>query len=157
MMIEVLHQLDEYLQLLHSFQKDNQLVPILKRDTKSAHCPHCGHLSHRPHSSYTRIIHDLPVGNQEVILIIQLHKWFCDQNHCATKIFTERLGWLSPYRRKTQRLEDALRTLAFFMSCLQAEKESQRLHMPVSHDCLLDLVKNIPIPETITTSPFCSY
>lgn len=156
-MIEILHQLDDHLQLLHFFQEDNQLIFVLKRDTQSTKCPHCGHLSHRPHSSYTRIIHDLPIGNQEVILMIQLHKWFCDQNNCTIKVFTERLSWLNPYRRKTQRLEDTLRTLAFSMSCLQAEKVCQRLHMPVSHDCLLELVKNTPIPEIVTVSPFCSH
>jgi hypothetical protein len=69
-MFEVLFQLDEHLRLLSSYQDDNRLTFVLKRETKSAPCPHCGHLSHRPHSFYTRIIHDLPVGDQEVILII---------------------------------------------------------------------------------------
>ena len=154
-MIEVLFQLDEHLQLLSSYQDDNSLTFVLKRETKSAPCPHCGYFSHRPHSSYTRIIHDLPVSDQEVILIIHLHKWFCDQTDCTAKIFTERLPWLSPYRRKTKRLEEILRTLAFSMSCLQAEKVCQRLHIPVSHDSLLDLIKNTSIPEAEETSPFC--
>ena len=64
MMIENLHQLDDHLQLLHFFQEDNQLIFVLKRDTQSTKCHHCRHLSHCPHSSYTRIIHDLPIGNQ---------------------------------------------------------------------------------------------
>ena len=35
MMIEILHQLDDHLQLLHFFQEDNQLIFVLKRDTQS--------------------------------------------------------------------------------------------------------------------------
>lgn len=156
-MIEILYQLDEHLQFISSCQEANQLTFVLKRETKSASCPHCGHLSHSPHSTYIRTIHDLPVGDQSVILIIQLHKWFCNQTDCTTKIFTERVPWLSPYRRKTKRLEDTLLTIAFSMSCLQAEKVCQRLHMPTSHDSLLDLIKYTSVTEIADTSPFCGH
>lgn len=78
----------------------NILHLSLKRVTKLASCPCCVHPSHQPHNSYTRIIHDLPICDKEVILIIQLHKWFCNQTNCSTKIFTERLPWLDPYRKK---------------------------------------------------------
>ncbi|HHY72043.1 MAG TPA: transposase family protein [Bacillus bacterium] len=156
-MIEILHRLDRNLKLLYSFQGENRLTLILELETKSAACPYCGHFSSRPHSSYTRSVHDLPIHDQEISLIIHLHKWFCDQESCPTKVFTERLNWLSPYRRKTIRLEETLRTLAFSMSCLQAEKVCHRLHMPASHDALLNLIKSTDIQSEHEDSPFCSY
>jgi hypothetical protein len=90
-------------------------------------------------------------------MIIHLHKWFCDNVDCSTKIFTERLTWLSPYRRKTNRMEKILRTLTFSMSCLQAEKVCRRLHMPTSHDTLLNLIKKTDIQSDYEDSPFCSH
>lgn len=89
-------------------------------------------------------------------MVIQLHKWFCDNVDCSKKIFTERLTWLSPYRRKTNRLEETLRTLAFSMSCLQAEKVCHCLHMPTSHDTLLNLIKKADIQSDYENTPFCS-
>jgi transposase len=71
-MNEILQQLDTNLNLLSSIQEDNRVTVVFKLETKSAVCPFCGHLSHRPHSSYTRVVHDLPIYDQEVTLIIQL-------------------------------------------------------------------------------------
>lgn len=155
-MIDILQKLDENLQFIHSYQEDNHLIFLFKLQTMSARCPSCGHLSVRPHSYYTRVVRDLPIQDQDVTLLIQLHKWFCDQNECQTKIFTERLEWLKPFHRKTNRLEEVLRTLAFSMSCLQAEKVCQRLHMPTSHDALLSLIKKTPVQPEHEDSPFCS-
>lgn len=156
-MNKILQQLDKNLNLLSSIQEDNRIILVFKLETKSAICPFCGHISHRPHSSYTRVVHDLPIYDQEVTLFIHLHKWFCDNGECSKKVFTERLHWLSPYRRKTIRLEEALRTLAFSISCLQAEKVCHRLHMPVSHDVLLNLIKKTNIKSDFESSPFCSH
>ncbi|HHW39010.1 MAG TPA: transposase family protein [Bacillales bacterium] len=122
-MIEILQRrLDMNLKLLHSFQEDHRLTIILELETKSTACPYCGHFSTRPHSSYIRSVHDLPIHDQEITLIIHLHKWFCDQK-----------------------------------SCLQAEKVCHRLHMPASHDTLLNLIKNTEIQSDHENSPFCSH
>lgn len=103
-----------------------------------------------------RIVQDLLINDREVPLFIHSHKWFCDQNDCDTKIFTERIPWLKPHRRKTQRLEDLLRTLAFSMSCLQTEKVCGLLHISISHDALLDLIYKTPVQPKEEKSLFCS-
>lgn len=156
-MMDILQKLDENLQLIHSYQEDNHLTFILKLQSKSAACPICGHLSFRPHSSYTRVVHDLPLQDSDVTLIIQLHKWFCDQESCQSKVFTERIPWLKPYHRKTDRLEEVLRTLAFSMSCLQAEKVCKQLHIPTSHDTLLSIIRKTSINNEREDSPFRRY
>ncbi|MBB6448033.1 transposase family protein [Bacillus benzoevorans] len=156
-MHEILQPLDQHLKLLNLNQDANGLTFVFKLETKSASCPNCGNLSQRPHCSYVRVVRDIPIQDKEVTMIIHLHKWFCDNVDCSTKIFTERLTWLSPYRRKTNRMEETLRTLAFSMSCLQAEKVCRSLHMPTSHDTLLNLIKKTDIQSDYKDSPFCSH
>lgn len=62
-------------------------------------------------------------------------------------MFTERLPWISPYRRRTQRLENALREVAFSTNAAQAEKVCRTLGIPVSHDSLLRLIYKTPLPK----------
>lgn len=118
-------------------------------ESKQARCPSCHNLSHRRHSHYVRQLKDLPLGDREVQLFLCSNKWFCDHSDCAVKVFTERLNWIDPYRRRTRRLEEQLTTLAFSTSCLQAEKLCKLFHISVSHDALLDLIyRKNQEPET---------
>lgn len=135
--------------LLNSHFTMDQLTLIMKLESKQARCPSCHNMSHRRHSHYTRQLKDLPLGDREVQLFLCSNKWFCDEPGCTVKVFTERLNWIDPYRRRTRRLEEQLTTLAFSTSCLQAEKLCKLFHISVSHDSLLDLIyRKKQKPET---------
>ena len=45
----------------------------------------------RLHSHYERTLVDLPWAGYRVRLQLRVHKWFCDQEACQRRIFTERL------------------------------------------------------------------
>src|SRR5687768_361524 len=86
------------------------LVAIQPRDA----CPLCGGHSQRIHSHYRRTLTDLPWGLLRVRLELTVRKFFCDDPACPRRIFTERLpDVVAPYARRTIRLTDVLRLLAF--------------------------------------------
>lgn len=64
----------------------------------------------------------------------------CGKRSCERGIFTERLGWLPPNQRKSRRLEEQIRELAFSMSAMQAERVCRHLGIRVSHDTLLRIL-----------------
>lgn len=132
---------------------ENELFFIVKIDTSSAKCPSCKQSSLRKHSRYHRHVDDLPFSDLHVHFQILLHKWFCDESSCEVAVFTQRLSWLDPYKRKTNRLEKALEKLAFSTNCLTAEKVCKALYIPVSHDTLLRRVKATSFEQQV--SPFC--
>ncbi|WP_245411570.1 hypothetical protein [Alkalicoccus urumqiensis] len=67
-------------------------------------------------------------------------------------MFTERYDWLLPSKRRTWRLEDMLRTLAFSTNGVQASNLCQKIGMDVRHDTLLRLLHQTEISEAC--SPF---
>ncbi len=52
-------------------------------------CPLCDTKATRVHSRYTRRLADLPCGGQQVRLLVQVRKCFCDAPNCPRKIFVE--------------------------------------------------------------------
>ena len=72
-----------------------------------------------------------------------------------TEIFTETIDAAPAYQRNTVRVKDCLRELAFRSNCIQAAKLSKKLSLPVSHDTLLRLIYETPMPTQ--TSPFPRY
>jgi transposase len=68
-------------------------------------CPLCGTPAARVHSRYLRQLADLPCGGQQVRLLVQVRKCFCDVPNCARKIFAERLtSFADAFARVTKRL-----------------------------------------------------
>lgn len=120
--------------------------------SKSAHCPKCQKLSTHRHSHTKRKVRDLPISGKEVFLHLQLQKWFCRNEKCDTFIFTEIVDAAPAYQRNTVRVKACLREMAFRTNCLQAEKLSEKMGLPTSHDTLLRLLYDTP--HSPKTSPF---
>ncbi|WP_341301615.1 ISL3 family transposase [Lysinibacillus sp. FSL H8-0500] len=137
--------------LFCSLQTTETTIILYLQMTKTyAFCPSCGSQSKHQHSFYTRELQDLSVGSQHVLIRLQSRKWFCVEADCQQRIFTERFSWLLPYARKTERLQQFLRKLAFSMSCRQAERVAQSCLRRVSHDTFLRLIRSttIALPQT---------
>lgn len=136
-------QPDAHVNVIHQEQTNQNLFMILEVNSSSATCPTCRKPSSRPHSRYCRRVNDLPYSDLTVQLQILVRKWFCDNSECESRVFTERLSWLKPYQRRTERLEQALEKIALSTNCLTAEKVCRALHIPISHDTLLRKVKKL--------------
>ncbi|MGG4179448.1 transposase family protein [Virgibacillus pantothenticus] len=154
-MKNVLKRLDPFLKVESVLEESDRMEFVVFVSSSSALCPTCGKRSFNRHSSYMRKISDLPIEERKVFIHVKSYKWFCKNSKCERQVFTERLPWIAPYRRRTQRLENALREVAFSTNAMQAEKVCRTLGMPVSHDSLLRLIYKTPLPKK--ESPFRWY
>lgn len=154
-MHNMLSQLDSRLNVVSVIDHPDLLELVVFLQSKFATCPVCNHQTIKRHSAYMRKIFDLPFQDKAVLFHIKSHKWFCKNDTCKRKVFTERLPWIDHYQRRTKRLEEALRTIVFSTSAVQAEHVCQSLNMPVSHDTLLRLVYSTSLPRK--ESPFRRY
>lgn len=151
-MMTELSELDERLQIESFVQNDGQMTLYAVLVSKEAHCPSCGNCSSHRHSTYERVWMDVPDGGRPVTVHLKLQKWFCRNQLCAQGIFTERLGWLPPNKRKSQRLEEQIRELAFSMSAMQTERVCRHLGIRISHDTVLRIVYQTEL--SLINSPF---
>lgn len=140
------------LELIHVSSLDNSLVLTIKSNRICVACPCCRIVSSRPHKRYSRKVQDLPISDHPVQLLLLSHKWFCDNEDCQKRIFTERFDWLSTNGRRTKRTDTILRKIAFSTSCHAAEKVAHAAHIPVSHDTLLSIIQRTEISSQV--SPF---
>jgi len=147
--------LDKNAHIIYQKQTENELFFIIQMDSTTAQCPACQKHATRKNSRYCRNVDDLPISDHYVHFQILTHKWFCDHPACSKAIFAERLSWLQPYKRKTDRLEKVMEKIAFSTNCLTAEKVCRALQIPVSHDTLLRRIKAVSFE--IETSPFRRY
>lgn len=108
----------------------------------SADCPQCQHHSTRVHSRYRRTLSDVPCTGLTLRLDLRLRRFFCQQSACPRQIFTERLPTVvAPYARRTSRLCDALRLIAFALGGEAGARTATRLGMRTSSDTLLRLLR----------------
>lgn len=64
-------------------------VNVLSRQ-KSGQCPSCNLTTTRVHSYYYRKVQDLPGFENKVTLRLKARKFYCSNNDCQRKVFTER-------------------------------------------------------------------
>ena len=98
-------------------QDTGHITLIVQSFHNSALCPSCGKGSTRVHSRYARGPQDLPWLGVPVRLKLQVRRYFCSNRNCQRRIFCERLpSVIKPFARQTNRLIEAMRTLAFSTS-----------------------------------------
>ena len=128
-----------------------QIVATLEASAPRATCPICGTWSEAIHSLYRRTIADLPWGLQSVRLHLHVRKFFCRQPTCARHVFTERLpAVVAPYARRTVRLTEVVRLLAFALGGEPGARIVGRLGMATSPATLLRLIRRTAVVEAPT-------
>jgi transposase len=116
--------------------------------TPTAQCPRCAQTARRVRGSYVRRLADLPWGSLTVAFHLRVRKFACDVRHCAQRIFTERLPALTePYARRTARLTEVLRHIAFATVGEGGSRLAQRLRTPTSAVTLLRLIRRTALPD----------
>jgi transposase len=151
-MMTGLSELDERLHIQSFDQREGRLAVYATLVSKEAPCPDCGKSSTHRHSTYERVWTDVPDGGRPVVVHLKVQKWFCRTPSCPRCIFAERLEWLRPNKRKSQRLEAQIRELAFMMSAVQTAHACRHLGIEVSHDYVLRIVYQTELPSA--DSPF---
>ena len=123
-----------------------QIIAILVAMSPRGTCPVCGTWSETVHSLYQRTIADLPWGQQTVQLRLRVRKFFCRQPTCSRRIFTERLpAVVAPYARRSRRLTEVVRLLAFALGGELGARIVERLGMATSPATLLRLIRRTAV------------
>jgi transposase len=125
-------------------RSDDILHVVAHTISPVAACPRCGTTSERVHSRYTRTLADLPCCGVPIRLTLHLRRFFCDAPVCPQRTFAERLPAAPPHARRTVRLCTALVPLAFTAGGKPGAVLTRALHMRVSRQTLLRLIRHTP-------------
>ncbi len=98
-----------------------------------AACPICGTPSAAQHSTYHRTFRDVPCGGCPVLVALQTRRFFCREESCPRRIFTERFPrFVLPRARMTERFRQALAALSIVLAHEAAARLAQLLQLPTS-------------------------
>jgi transposase len=113
-------------------------------------CPLCQTPTQRIHSHYERRLQDLPCVQFGVTLLLQVRKFFCVNDACKRRLFTERLPQVTvPWARRTCRLADRLIAIGLALGGAAGERLSYRLGYGIRDSTLLYLLAQLPLPAIV--------
>jgi transposase len=81
-------------------------------------------------------------------LVVIARRFYCDAVLCGRRIFTERFKELTPWARRTARLDTIVRHLGLALGGRPAAGFAGRLMIPVSNDTLLRVVRRCGRPHS---------
>jgi len=91
------------------------------------------------------MLRDVPCGGSQIHLTLTVRKFFCRNQACPRKIFTERLPTFAlPWARMTARLCSALQSIGLATSGNLGARLSARLSMPSSRQTILRRMMELP-------------
>ncbi len=138
--------LPEGLEVIAIEMIDEVLIITAVSTQLSPCCPLCGTPAQRVHSHYTRRITDLPCSGQQVRLLVQVHKCFCEVPDCARKIFVERLTpFVEPWARVTRHLYQIVQILGLATGGRLGIRVTDRLGIQTSRLTILRRIMALPI------------
>ena len=125
-------------------------IKIYARHTKHhGTCPDCKRVSTHQHSVYKRILLDLPISGNKVIIIMQVRKYRCKNPKCKRQIFAEQNEEIAKrYSRITNRAMELLHNVLVEMSSQKAAFITTLFCMEKSSSTCLRIVKNMPIIQS---------
>ena len=101
----IVKDLDSNYRLDAFHNKADKIIFEISSEISTANCPYCGKESKRIHSIYQREIQDLPIQRKKVVLLVSTRKFFCDNDKCSKRTFSERNTFVDAKAKKTKRLE----------------------------------------------------
>jgi transposase len=139
------------LEVLSLAAEGETIILTARTRGETAQCPVCGRTSSRVHSRYRRTLADLPWQEIPARLTLWSRRFFCDTLGCPRRIFTERLpGVAAPHARRTDRLCDWLRHVAFALGGEPGARLLRQLGVTVCGDTLLAHIRADPSPARPT-------
>ena len=128
-----------------------QIVIHLASTHRIAHCPLCHCPTHRVHSHYERTLKDLPLAQFSLVILLVVGKFFCLNDSCERRIFSERLPTVvAPWARRTVRYTEKLKAMGLALGGAAAARLSQQLGYSYSRDSILRLISKLPLPAIAT-------
>jgi transposase len=127
-------------------EQDHLQVAARSTATK-ARCPTCRRYSHRVHSYYTRRVRDLPIQGQPVCFLLQVRRFRCLNATCPRRTFAESISEIAPqHAQRSEAFTAATRGIGLSLGGEAGQRLSHRLHLPLSADTLLRIIRATPAP-----------
>lgn len=104
-------------------------------------CTYCGAETEKVHSVYIRKVKDLAIQEYQVQLMIKCNKYFCKNEDCTHKTFSEKLDFIEPNAVRTKRVDSLISSTALNNSSLNAKKQLKETNINVSKDTILRTLK----------------
>jgi transposase len=148
------------LQLVRLEADEQSLIVIVATTSSGALCPLCHCRSESIHSRYTRVVADLPWAGWAVQLKLHVRRFFCRNQECKGRVFTERLpSVVAPYARRTMRLTNLLTLIGFALGGEAGNVLIERMGLEASPETLLRLVRQqeerqVPTPRVLGVDDF---
>lgn len=121
-MDELIKLLDKNLEYIDYEVIEDTIYINVKSCKEEAHCPDCNTPSQRIHSRYQRSFQDLPISGKKTVIILNNRKFFCNNEDCGRRTFSEKFNFIEDKAKKTKRLEDEIVNLSKNMSSISASK-----------------------------------
>jgi transposase len=145
MKIEALLGLPEGLEVVDGDVANQVITLTIISTQQNPSCPLCGRSASRVHSHYRRQLTDMSCAGRRVRFILHVRKFFCDEQTCVRKIFTERLvPFIQPWARVTTRFFQAMEDIGLATSGMLGARLGDRLGMPASWMTILRRVMARP-------------
>jgi transposase len=118
--------------------KDGAIQMQLRTCRGFSTCPACGAASRRVHSRYRRKLDDLPWEGLPVVILLEARRFFCVEEGCGRRIFTEQLpGTVARYARRSCRSSEALSWITLALGGRAGARLARQLGLLVSRSTLL--------------------
>ena len=131
--------------------ESHQMVVTVCSTQAVTGCPLCQSLTGRVHSRYERTLRDLPLAQFRLTIVLEVCKFFCLNEACRRRIFTERLPTIvAPWARRTLRYAGQLTAIGFSLGGAAAVRLARHLNAAASRNTFLRLIAHRPFPEQTT-------
>jgi len=140
-MDELIKILDPELDYVMHIAKEQKCIITVVSNRKIVTCPYCGTASSRVHSVYKREFQDLPIQDNQVVILIKNRKMFCANPECSHKTFSERFDFITYKERKTKRLIKKILNLSSRVSSVAASTMLKSDTAAVSKSTICRLLK----------------
>lgn len=110
-------------------------------------CPSCAAVSRRVHGRYERMLRDVPVGGQRVVIRVRIRRFKCLSGDCPAVTFAEQIPMLTaPFARYTPVFEDWITRVGLALAGRAGSRLAGALGAGVGRDTLLRRVRALPDP-----------
>jgi transposase len=100
------------------------------------------------HSRYQRQLADTAAGGQELLIHLQVRRFFCGNGACAKTTFAEQVpGLTTRYGRRTRGLDGMLQAIALALGGRAGARLTCRLAASASRSTLLRMIRALPDPQ----------
>ena len=108
-------------------------------------------VSRRVHSSYQRRLADTASGGREMVIDLQVRRFFCGNPGCAKTTFAEQVpGLTTRYGRRTSHLQAVLQAVALALGGRAGARLTGHLASAVSRSTLVRLIRAAADPDSPT-------